>query len=261
MVTTALAIKEDKPQSLVPAEHEMQVFYTMAEAAVESKFYKHLGDKSAVMMILLAARELGVPPMMALNQGIKNIQGSLEIAPRLMNAMMRRAGIQIKTIESTGKICTLKGSRPNGETEEVSYSIEEAQMAGLVKPGGAWTKIPKDMCYNRAMSRLGRRLAADVIGLCYVEGEVSEARGEVFKPTSDALVIEEEVPLEITVDAIVMYLNIFPSEDRVDANKYLDAVKDHFLWTVEQACTEMLKDPEKTKLKFYAWRKTCAQTK
>lgn len=261
MVTTALAIREDKPQSLVPDQHEMQVFYTMAETAVESKFYKHIGDKSAVMMILLAARELGVPPMMALNKGIQMIQGSMEISPRLMNALMRRAGIHIKVIETNAKKCILRGTRPNGETEEVSYTIEEAQIAGLVKAGGSWTKIPKDMCYNRCMSRLGRILAPDIIGLSYVEGEVSEAKGEMFKHAAEPLLMEEDPQPVLLVDSIVRYLNIFPAEEREDANKYLDAVKDHFGWTVEEGCAQMLKDVEKTKTKFYAWRKTCAQTK
>ena len=250
MENTSLAIAD--PIKLVPAQHEMQVFYTMAEAAVESKFYKHLGDKSAVMMIMLAARELNIPPMMALNKGIQNIQGNLEISARLMNALMRRSGISIQTIESTALKCTLKGTRPNGDTETVSYSVADAQVAGLVKAGGGWTKNPTDMCYSRAISRLARRLAPDVIGGCYVEGEISDSggtKGICSEP------MEEVKPRPMVADWMVAYLKLFSSEERVDAARYMDAFKDHFAITVDAACEEMLKEPEKTKQKFYAWLK------
>jgi len=47
----------------LPTEHEMMVYHTMAEQAIESKMYgSNFKDKSAVMMIMLSARELGIPP-------------------------------------------------------------------------------------------------------------------------------------------------------------------------------------------------------
>lgn len=242
-------------RSLVPEAHEMQVFYTIAEAAVESKFYRGIGDKAAVMMIMLAARELNIPPMMALNKGINNIQGSLEISARLMNALMRRAGLSIQTLESTDSKCTIKGTRPNGDTETVTYTIKDAQLAGLVKPTGGWVKNPTDMCYSRAISRLARRLAPDIIGGCYVEGEVSDAMA-----TSSALTAQS--PLESNIipeielgDWITKYLKLFRSEDRIDAMAFYDEVKNHFEWDEITACKELTKDGEKTLTKFDLWKR------
>lgn len=243
---------------LVPAEHEMQVFHTMAESAVASKFYKNLGDKPAIMMLMLAARELNIPPMMALNGGIRNINGNIEISARLMNGMMRRSGISINIIESTDLSCTVKGARSNGDTAICSYTVKEAQQAGLVKVGGGWTRNPKDMCFARAISRLARQLAPDVIGGCYVEGEISDARSNRDAPIEE-MVIMEPIPEIEEADWISKYLNYFDSSSREDALKYLDAVKGHYGISAADACKQLVLDVKKTLDKFSAWRKqACA---
>lgn len=61
----------------------------------------------------------------------------------------------------------------------------------MIKPGGVWAKYPEDMIYARALSRLARRLFADVIGTAYVEGEIREEKLEM----SDAVVIDEDPEL------------------------------------------------------------------
>ena len=140
-----------------PSEHEMMVFQIMSKSAVESKMYKGIGEQAGVMMIMLAARELGIPPCQALNGGLNIIQGKVEISARMMNALIRKAGHQITVKDISDNLCTLVGKRcDTGESQESSFSVAEAQRAGLVKPGGGWTKFPKDMCYARALSRLAR---------------------------------------------------------------------------------------------------------
>jgi len=119
------------PKSLAPSEHEMMVYHTMAEQAVNSKMYKGIGDKAGVMMIMLAARELGIPPMQALNRGLNIINGAVEISARMMNALIRKSGHQIKIVESTELICVLEGKRRDtGEVLKTSFSVAEAQKAG-----------------------------------------------------------------------------------------------------------------------------------
>src|ERR1041385_1395188 len=104
---------------LVPSDHEMMVYNVMAEQAVSSKMYRGIGDKAGVMMIMLAARELQIPPMQALNGGINIINGKVEISARMMSALIRKAGHIIKIKESTDEHCILIGKRcDTGETEE-----------------------------------------------------------------------------------------------------------------------------------------------
>lgn len=251
-VKNELVVSNQKSQ--IPTDHEMSVFTVMAKSAVASNLYKGIGGESAVMMIMLAARELGIPPMQALNRGLNIIQGSVEISARMMNAMIRRAGHSITIVESTEIGCTLKGKRAdNGDTASVSYTLAEAQKAGLVKAGGGWTKNPKDMCFARAMSRLARQLFSDVIGIGYVEGEIKAAECEV--------IISEEVPKEIeevqeenVVELLQSYLSLFDKEDQFHALAYLTAIMKHFDWSKSKAIKEMLADKETMLKKFNTWK-------
>jgi len=169
MTTNLLPISTN---SLLPAAQEFQMFQTIAKSAKASGLYG--GDENKIFMVMLAARELGISPMLALNGGIWNIQGKIEISARLMNSMIRRAGHTMH-ITGTATECTIKGKRSDtGEEQTEIFTWAMAEKAGLTK-GNVWQKYPEDMLYNRCMSRLARRLFPDVIGIAYVEGEIREA--------------------------------------------------------------------------------------
>jgi len=175
----------------LPTEHEMMVFKTMAKGAVSSGLYK--GKEESIIMIMLAARELGIPPMQALNGGIFIIQGSVVISARMMGALIRKSGHSFEVVESTDKNCTLRGQRidQSGDCIECSFSIEDARKAFLVKPGSSWEKYPKDMCFARAISRLARQLFSDIIGMGYVEGEIIDLPENQAPSVPDCSKIEE----------------------------------------------------------------------
>ncbi len=162
-------------QSNFPSQMELQSVALIARTAHASGLYGGVGGEAKIMMILLAAKELGVGPCQALNGGIWSIQGKVEISARLMNGLIRRAGHSIKVIRSDDTCCTLLGTRSDGDFFETSFTMADAEKAGLAN-GNVWKKYPADMLYNRCMSRLARRLFSDVISECYVEGEISEAK-------------------------------------------------------------------------------------
>jgi len=246
-------------RSHMPNEHEMMVFHTMAEQAVSSKMYKGIGEKAGVMMIMLSARELGIPPMQALNGGINIIQGKVEISARMMSALIRKAGHHLKVQECTAQHCILVGKRGDtGETQSASFSVAEAQLAGLVKQGGGWTKWPKDMCFARALSRLARQLFSDVIGIGYVEGEICQTSQE--KPLESETIISpeftenEQVEKENEEEYIQKFLNLFDKEDKYHAMEYLKAVQKHFDWSKIETIKELIKDEKRLFVKFNAWK-------
>ena len=164
---------------LIPTQEEVRAIELMAKQAVESKYVEKLGGYAGVFSIAMYARELKIPIMSALFGGMANIMGKITIAPQLMNAMIRKAGHKLK-IDSNDSRCIIEGTRKDtGEVCSVSFSVEEARKAGLVKPNGGWEKYPSDMCFARALSRIARRLFPDVIGMAYVEGELDETVKEV----------------------------------------------------------------------------------
>lgn len=169
---------ENLPQiqsNMMPTAQDFQMLQVIAKNAADSGLYSGVGQQAKIFMVLLAARELGVSPMLALNGGIWNIAGKIEISARLMNALIRRSGHSIKIIVSNDTECRLLGKRNDGDSFETSFTMEDATKAGLAG-SNVWKKYPADMLYNRCMSRLARRLFPDVIGTAYIEGEIKEAK-------------------------------------------------------------------------------------
>ncbi|MGD8305126.1 MAG: hypothetical protein PVF17_00600 [Ignavibacteria bacterium] len=177
---------------LIPSDNEMTVFKTMAMAASKSNLYQRFGGYEGIMTILLTARELGLPPMLSLAGGIHIIKGNIMLSARSMNALIRRDGHKVETITTGDTVCTLRGTRKDGETMEVSFFIEEAKRAGLIKEGSGWAKCPNDMLYARALSRLARRLFPDVIGTCYIDGEIP-TDGDSDRNIVESNVIDVEI--------------------------------------------------------------------
>jgi hypothetical protein len=194
---------------LIPSDDEIKMMQVIAQNASKSKFFEKLGGSEGCFCILLMARELGVPLMSALTGGIRYMLGNVEISPRLMNSMIRQRGHRIEIIESTDHKCVLKGVRKDtNETYNCIYSLEEARKAGLVKPNSGWEKYPTDMLFARCISRLARRLFADIIGNAYVQGEISDPEGEEIKPDLKP----EELPeatAEILETTIEEWMNRF----------------------------------------------------
>ena len=247
-----MAMKPHVVGPSIPSEHEMMVYHTMAEQAVPSKMYRGIGEKAGVMMIMLSARELGIPPMQALNGGINIINGKAEISARMMSALIRKAGHEIKIKEISDASCTLIGKRSDtGESEEASFSIADAQKAKLVKPGGGWEKCPKDMCFARALSRLARQLFSDVIGIGYVEGEIKASEAELSVP-DDIPMVEVGNPEEDEAN-LRKLLEMFDKEDQYLVMEYMKVVMKHFEWSQSECVKKFLEDNDLVN-KFNKWK-------
>ena len=189
----------------IPTEGELKSYQIIAKVASNNQAWKKLGGGgtdeqivATILSVMLLARELGVPPIQAISGGINNILGKFEISARIMNQLIRKHGHKLKVNQSTNEICIIWGKRKDtGEELEVSYHIEEAARAGLIKDSGGWKKCPKDMLFARTISRLARQLFPDCIGGCYVEGELQET---VMKQTIESVDVPslEEVNVEVT---------------------------------------------------------------
>lgn len=231
-------------RDLIPSNHELTVYQVMARNAAQSQLYKQLNE-AQIMMIMLAARELGLPPMLALNGGICCIQGRVELSSRVMTQMIRQRGHSIQIKDLNKQRCTLIGKRcDNGDTMEVSFTWEDAKEAGLTGKA-VWKSYCEDMLYARALSRLARRLFADVIGTAYVEGEIS---GEVVsvQPVHTPPVDEEA---ELT-----RFLSGFTEADHECLREYIAKRRDHFKMSMVECLAEANLSIEKFNESFDKWK-------
>ena len=238
--------------NLVPTENEFHTIQAIARMAASSGLYQSsAGAEPKIMMILLAARELGISPMIALNGGIWNIQGKIEISARLMNAMIRRAGHSITVKQCDANICILEGKRgDNGDSFSAQFSIQDAQKAGLANRA-TWKTYTEDMLYSRSMSRLARRLFPDVIGTAYVEGEIRDVKCEIVSHEREEVIEDPEV-IELKV---LEFINNFPEEKHIMMREYLTKYSNHWKKNMIQSINDysdnelFLKDFNKWELK------------
>lgn len=171
--TSNVPVLTDSSSSF-PSQQELNAINIIAKAAATSGFYQGIGQEAKILMILLQAREFGIGPMFALNSGFDNINGSVEMKPVMMNALIRKRGHSIIVKHHDDKRCVLIGTRKDGDSIEEEFTWDEAIKAKLAAKDN-WQKYPKDMLYSRCMSRLGRKLFADVLGNVYSDGEVKES--------------------------------------------------------------------------------------
>lgn len=158
------------PSGNIPSPEEMKTIINIVQHLVDSKYLEKIGGVSQGVAIALYAREMGLPLMSSLFGGIRPVLGRVEIAPQMMNAMIRRAGHRIETIHLDDTRCELVGTRKDtGEKMTSVFTIDDAKKANIYK--GPWITYPKNMLYKSAISNLGRWHFADVIGMAGVEGE------------------------------------------------------------------------------------------
>lgn len=184
--------------NLIPSPEELNTYQVMAKQAANAKFFEKIGSEGGLLSMMLYARELGLPPLQCLFGGMNNIQGKIELSPRLMNSMIRKAGHKLEILESTNAICRIKGTRTDtGESYTATYDIGEAKVAGIYREGSPWTKHPSDMVFKSCLSRLARRLFPDIISTAYVEDEIENNEKE--SKIIEATIIEEPVIKTIPV--------------------------------------------------------------
>lgn len=237
--------------SLVPTEHEFQVYQVLARNAAQSQFYKGVGGEAQIIMIMLAARELGIKPMMALNGGIHCIQGKIELSARLMASLIRQRGHNMNIKELTEEKCVIEGKRiDNGDTFSAEFTIQEAQKAGLVRSGSNWTKYPKDMLYARAMSRLARQLFPDIIGTSYVEGEIKDAQYEVI-PSPVEEVKEDPIEDETKVKEL---LDLYPNEEEILIREYIGLFANHYKKSIGVCVKDFLESQDEFYKGYSKWK-------
>ena len=181
-------------ESMVQETEQMKV---MCKKLMATPHYARMKEEG-IFAICTAAKTYGVHPFEALNGGFHFIQGRVSMSAELMSKLIRSKGHSIiKDPASDSKKCRLTGKRAdNGDTIQVTYTIEEAERAGYLKKDN-WVNHPQAMLYAYCLRTLARQLFSDVIFGVLGEGEDPSIE-EGTKTYASQEVIE--IPLELTQD-------------------------------------------------------------
>ena len=112
----------------------------LAQRMHDSRMFSGYGLAQAVLSTILLGRELGMPAMASL-RSVHLIKGKHCLSADLMVALVLRSGKAdyFRMIESTEALSTFETQRKGDpEPTSITYTIEQATQADLVKPNGNW---------------------------------------------------------------------------------------------------------------------------
>ncbi len=156
----------------------------------------------AAMAIMLKGHELGLS-LTAAFEFIHVVEGKPALSPRGALALIQSspllAGLKIEDIKGKAGepvACHVWMKRTNGFEYEVTWTMEEAKRAGVVKPGSGWDHYPANMLRWRAIGFCADVVFPDVLGGMRRADELGaniSPGGDVIEG-SWATVVESETP-------------------------------------------------------------------
>lgn len=183
--TTALAVRSS--YLAPPAKDEFEAMISMANSLAKAQGFlpaHFFGQPYKILAAILYGRDLGISATNAL-QHIIVIEGKATADAQLIGMLVRRAGHQmVDATSDTSSTVTI--TRNDGTVHEATFTIQDAQRAGLVRAGGAWQKYPAAMLYARALTACARKGAQDALmGTVYTPEELGaevDSEGVVISP-------------------------------------------------------------------------------
>lgn len=150
---------------------EWQMMKEIASVVFKSTFAKGCTSEQAALTIMLQGRELGLQPMAAI-RNIYVIEGKPSLSADLMSALVIQQGHPpIKVVESTPEKCTVIAQRRGGEPYTHTFTIKEADKAGLLNKSN-WKSYPASMLRARAIGGAARIVFPDVLAGVYTPDEL-----------------------------------------------------------------------------------------
>lgn len=204
--TTALAVRPLTPDV-------WQMIEAVAPAMHLSRFYG-VTSKEAAAAIMLKGYELGLG-LAAAFEFVQIVMGKPTLIPRgalaLIHQSKELAGMKITEAPNS---CTVWMKRRNGFEYTLTFTMQDAQRAGVVKPGSAWESYPANMLRWRTIGfvadvvfpdLLGGLKRADELGADLDSaGNVVEGEWKTVEPTTVQATVEPtttDVPF--TLDGLV----------------------------------------------------------
>lgn len=139
----------------------------------KSGMFRDVKSASQAVVKMAAGQELGIGVFAAM-QGLHVMDGKVTLGAGVIAAQIRKhPHYDFRVLEHTGETCSIEFTYKGDIVGISTFTIQDAQQAGLIKSGGGWTKFPKNMLYARAMSNGARWYCPDVFaGPIYTPDEL-----------------------------------------------------------------------------------------
>lgn len=176
--------------ALVPVQDLQPLAATLARSSLIPERLR--GKEADVFVIILAGRELGLAPMTSL-RSLSIIDGKPVIGSDAMVGIAQASGFceYFKQVESTDKIATYETKRKGCEPVRLSFSFEEAKLAGLTGKQN-WKTYPAAMLRARAKAALARDVYPDALAGVFDTDEATDFT-KVTPPAPEVIAPEVEI--------------------------------------------------------------------
>ncbi|MGL4442674.1 MAG: hypothetical protein ACRCU1_03545, partial [Alsobacter sp.] len=177
VVQAVLSGSDDWALALEPQSTESA--WKLAGAFFNSRMFKGFSSREAVFSAIMLGRTLGLPAATVV-RGCHVIEGKLSMSAQLIVGLVMKSGKAdfFKCSERTPTKCTWKTHRkgdPDDAPVTVTWTIEDAKRAGLVRAGGNYEKYPAQMLSARASVDLARMVFPDIASNLYTPEELGDA--------------------------------------------------------------------------------------
>ena len=165
----------------------------IGDVAVASNRFPAIFNSEQAIISILAGREIGLGPLKSL-QELYVVEGKVAMSAGLIASMVKKSGKYNYTIDShDNEHCVLTFTENGEEAGVSSFSMEDAQIAGLVRQGSGWTKYPRNMLFARALTNGARWFCADAFtGAVYTPEELQV---DVDNPSEDRKLSSTSAPV------------------------------------------------------------------
>jgi len=254
-MSNELVVKEEDYNLLADFDY----VHNATQKLLTSKHYATLGQEG-VFAIVQTARSLNINPVLALNGALSYQRGKVGMSAELMSALIRSKGHSlIVDAKSNDNMCILHGKRAdNGDTCTVSFSIEDAKRAGIY--ANSWLKYPGDMCYNRCVSKIKRRLFSDIGMNMYENDEVRDFQDD-DKPSkpinyvrTEPATIEVQVEQDLPKEAIQEFYSTFNDDEEL-TRSYVNMCMTKKGWSESRVIKELRVDLVASHKTYASWKK------
>lgn len=164
----------------------------LADSDLVPKDFK--GRQGNCLIAMQWGAELGLKPLQAL-QNLAIINGRPALWGDAVIALVRASSVCEYVIETqTDTVATCKVKRRGEPEQERTFSMADAQAAGLKGKSGPWTQYPKRMLQMRARSFALRDVFPDVLRGMAVAEELMDAPPPAEKHMGQVEVVQPPAP-------------------------------------------------------------------
>lgn len=190
MSASSTAVAVTPPTTLAPettslvaprAERALPELLQMAELFQQSGLFKDASSVAAAFVRIQAGAEMGVQPFQAMS-GIHLIQGKPVVGAALLAGLLDAHPAYSYLVEWTrdeagaALACSVTIAKNGSTRGTATFSLADAERAGLIAKNPTWRTYPENMLFARALSNAVRWYAGGVTGGApvYIDGEVEE---------------------------------------------------------------------------------------